>query len=31
MSRALAEAGVEADGELPDHLAPTLRYLAIVA
>jgi nitrate reductase molybdenum cofactor assembly chaperone NarJ/NarW len=28
MSRALAEAGVDADGELPDHLAPTLRYLA---
>jgi nitrate reductase delta subunit len=28
MNRALAEAGVEADGELPDHLAPSLRYLA---
>ena len=30
MNRALAEAGVEADGELPDHLTPTLRYLAAV-
>jgi nitrate reductase delta subunit len=28
MNRALTEAGVEADGELPDHLAPSLRYLA---
>jgi len=28
MNRALAEADVEPDGELPDHLAPTLRYLA---
>jgi len=28
MNRALAEAGVETDGELPDHLAPSLRYLA---
>jgi nitrate reductase molybdenum cofactor assembly chaperone NarJ/NarW len=31
MSRALAETGVETDGELPDHLAPCLRYLAAAA
>jgi len=30
MNRALAEAAVDADGELPDHLAPILRYLAVV-
>ncbi len=28
MNRALAETGVDTDGELPDHLTPTLRYLA---
>lgn len=28
MSRVLMETGVDADGELPDHLAPVLRYLA---
>lgn len=28
MNRALALADVEPDGELPDHLAPILRYLA---
>ena len=28
MNRALAEAGVDPDGELPDHLIPVLRYLA---
>jgi nitrate reductase delta subunit len=28
MNRALAETGVENDGELPDHLTPVLRYLA---
>jgi nitrate reductase molybdenum cofactor assembly chaperone NarJ/NarW len=27
MSRTLREAGVESDGELPDHLVPVLRYL----
>jgi nitrate reductase delta subunit len=31
MNRALAEADVDADGELPDHLAPTFRYLATVS
>ena len=31
MNRALADADVEPDGELPDHLAPTLRYLAAAA
>ncbi len=31
MNRALAEADVDADGELPDHLAPILRYLAAVS
>ena len=30
MNREFAEAGVETDGELPDHLAPILRYLAAV-
>jgi nitrate reductase delta subunit len=30
MNRALTEAYVDVDGELPDHLAPTLRYLATV-
>jgi nitrate reductase molybdenum cofactor assembly chaperone NarJ/NarW len=29
MSRALAEAGVDTQGELPDHVAPCLRYLAV--
>jgi nitrate reductase molybdenum cofactor assembly chaperone NarJ/NarW len=28
MNRALQEAGVETMGELPDHIAPVLRYLA---
>jgi nitrate reductase delta subunit len=28
MSRALGEAGVPLEGELPDHLEPVLRYLA---
>ena len=31
MNRALALAGVDADGELPDHLTPTLRLLAVTA
>ncbi len=31
MSRALKDAGVEAGGELPDHLIPVLRYLAQVS
>ena len=31
MNRALAEADVDAGGELPDHLAPILRYLAAAA
>jgi nitrate reductase delta subunit len=31
MNRALAEAGVDAGGELPDHIAPVLRYLAATA
>lgn len=31
MNRALAETGVDADGELPDHLTPILRYLAATA
>jgi nitrate reductase molybdenum cofactor assembly chaperone NarJ/NarW len=31
MSRALAVAGIPTDGELPDHLAPVLRYLGAVA
>lgn len=30
LNRALLEAGVETDGELPDHLIPVLRYLAVV-
>lgn len=30
MNRALAEAGVETEGELPDHLIPVLRYLSRV-
>jgi nitrate reductase molybdenum cofactor assembly chaperone NarJ/NarW len=29
MNRALAEAGVDREGELPDHLGACLRYLAI--
>ena len=29
MNRALAEAGVDRAGELPDHLAACLRYLAV--
>ena len=29
MNRALAEAAVDREGELPDHLAPCLRYLAV--
>ena len=29
MNRALAQAGVDSSGELPDHLTPTLRYLAV--
>ncbi len=29
MSRGLQEAGVDPDGELPDHLIPVLRYLDI--
>ena len=31
MNRALAAAGVDTDGELPDHLTPTLRLLAVSA
>lgn len=31
MSRALGEQGVDTEGELPDHLAPVLRYLDAVA
>lgn len=30
MNHALLEAGTDTDGELPDHLAPLLRYLARV-
>lgn len=29
MNRALREAGVDTEGELPDHIAPMLRYLAV--
>jgi nitrate reductase assembly molybdenum cofactor insertion protein NarJ len=29
MNRALMQAGVDADGELPDHLIPVFRYLAL--
>lgn len=29
MSREILENGIDADGELPDHLIPILRYLAI--
>lgn len=29
MNRALLEQGIETDGELPDHLIPVLRYLAV--
>ena len=28
LKRAMAEAGIELDGELPDHVEPVLRYLA---
>lgn len=31
MNRTLALAGVDTDGELPDHLAPILRYLAVTS
>lgn len=30
LNRAMAEAEVELDGELPDHLVPVLRYLSVV-
>ncbi len=30
LNRALLEAAVDSDGELPDHLIPVLRYLAAV-
>jgi nitrate reductase molybdenum cofactor assembly chaperone NarJ/NarW len=30
LNRAMREAGVESDGELPDHIVPVLRYLACV-
>jgi len=29
MNRALCEQGIETEGELPDHLIPVLRYLAV--
>jgi len=29
MNRALLEAGVDPEGELPDHIVPVLRYLAV--
>jgi nitrate reductase delta subunit len=31
LSRALSDAGVDASGELPDHLVPVLRYLGAAA
>jgi nitrate reductase molybdenum cofactor assembly chaperone NarJ/NarW len=31
MSRALAETGIDTEGELPDHVAPCLRYLSRTA
>lgn len=30
LNRAMHDAGVDLDGELPDHVAPVLRYLSVV-